>query len=1370
MIKKLFLLLVGSLTINLASAQCVASFTVSMNPICRGNSVTFTDLSSGATGVVTYSWNFGAGAAPATSTLKNPPAVTYSTAGVKTVTLTYKGTGGGGCTVTSTQTITVNAPPTANFTSNSPQCTGANVNFTNTGTVAGVNWAWSFGSGSSPSSSSAQTPTGIVYSTSGAKTVSLTTTNPLTGCFATVTKAVTINQTPTASFTDNAPQCSGSGVNFTNTGTAAGVTWAWTFAGGAPAVSAVQNPAGVTFAAAGTDAITLTTKATASGCSATTTQDITIDQTPTASFTSNAPQCTGAGVTFTNTSTAGANIVYNWSFGGGATPSSSTTQSPSGVMFSTAGLIPVTLTVTNTLTGCSSSVTNNITINQTPTASFTDNAPQCSGSGVNFTNTGTAAGVTWAWTFAGGAPAVSAVQNPAGVTFAAAGTDAITLTTKATASGCSATATQDIIIDQTPTASFTSTAPQCTGAGVNFTNTGSSGANIVYNWNFGAGASPATSTAQNPTGVTFSTSGSVTVTLTVTNTLTGCSATTTQSITINQGPTASFSDNAPQCMGAAVNFTNTGSTGAGFTYSWSFGAAATPLTSVTQNQAGVTYSASGAQTVTLTTTAIASGCSATATQVITINPEPTATFTSNAPQCAGNSVNFTNTGSSGAGITYSWSFGAGATPATSTTESPSGVIYSTPGTKLITFTVDNGTCTAVDTMSIAIDSTTIASFTSNAPQCMGSAVNFTNTGSATSDITYSWNFGPNATPLTSTLASPAGVTFSTSGAQTITLTVTNTTTGCSNMVTQVITINPEPTATFTSNAPQCAGNSVNFTNTGSSGAGITYSWSFGKNAAPATSTTESPIGIIYSTPGIKLVTFTVDNGACTAVDTMSIVIDSNAVASFTDDAPKCTGDSVNFTNTGSSTSDITYNWNFGPNANPLTSTVENPTGVVFSLGGIQTITLIVTNTTTGCTSSVTKTITINQTPTATFTSNAPQCAGNAVNFTNTGTTGVGVTYRWDFGKNSTPNLSNGENPSGIVYSTGGFKIVTFIVNNGSCSAVDTMTIAIDSLPVASAGHDTTLCSVDSLQIGATAIAGYTYSWSPATGLSATNVSNPEAHVSVGTNVYVLTVTNAAGCTSVDSVTIIMLPPITASAGSPVSSCRGDSVRIGSLPVAGETYLWKPTKGLNDSTIGNPMASPDSTTTYTVTVTGSGCKPATDHVTVTVYQPPVVTVSATTDSVAIGSSTQLSATGGVEYAWTPTTWLNDGSVANPISTPDSTIKYFVTATDIFGCAGNDSITIYVISGAFWAPTAFTPNGDGKDDIFYIHGTGISNFELDVYNRWGEQIFRSQDINQGWDGRRQISGEQLPDGAYVYYVKGNTSDGKSINTSGMINLIR
>src|SRR5581483_7334887 len=125
-------------------------------------------------------------------------------------------------------------------------------------------------------------------------------------------------------------------------------------------------------------------------------------------------------------------------------------------------------------------------------------------------------------------------------------------------------------------------------------------------------------------------------------------------------------------------------------------------------------------------------------------------------------------------------------------QSPSGVMYWTAGSELVTFSVTNGGCTTVDTMSIYINPAPVSTWLSNAPQCTGSNVNFTCTGSSGPNFTYSWNFGAGAIPATSTAMNPFNVVYSVSGAASVSLTVTNTITGCTSTTVQSININQAP--------------------------------------------------------------------------------------------------------------------------------------------------------------------------------------------------------------------------------------------------------------------------------------------------------------------------------------------------------------------------------------------------------------------------------------------------------------------------------------------------------------------------------------------------------------------------------------------------
>ncbi len=1098
------------------------------------------------------------------------------------------------------------------------------------------------------------------------------------------------------------------------------------------------------------------------------TNGINIYESPTATFTSTAPQCSTVGIDFTNTGSTGSNWSYSWNLGQGAIPAFSSAENPTGVLFSSSGTKTITFTISDQ--HCTNTATQTIEINATPVASFISNTPQCTGLPVSFGNTGTATGVTWLWDLGTGAtPATSTDQHPQGVVYSTAGLKAVTLTTTDTVSGCSVTVVNTFTIHQSPTATFTSNAPQCSTVGINFTNTGSTGGNWFYAWNLGQDANPVFSSAENPTGVMYTSSGTKTVTFTISDQ--HCNQTATQTIVIDATPTAVFTSTAPQCTELGVDFTNTGTT-SDVTWTWNLGTGATPATSTDQSPAGVVYSTSGTKTITLTATDTTSGCSVTTSNTITIHQTPTATFTSNAPQCSTVGINFTNTGSTGGNWSYSWNLGQSAVPAVSAAENPSGVMYSTAGTKTVTFTIADQHCTQTSTQSIIIQSTPTVGFTSTAPQCTGLPIDFTNTG-ANTGVTWGWNFGTGATPATSADENPTGVVYSTAGTKNVTLTTTDAGSGCSVTVTTTINIHQTPTASFTSNAPQCAGAGIDFTNTGSTGGNWSYSWNFGPGASPATSSGQNPTGIFYTSSGSKTVTFTISDQNCTQTSTQTISILETPVANFTSTTPQCTGLPVNFTNTGTSTG-VSWAWDFGGGASPATEIAENPSGVVYSTAGIKTVTFTITNLTTQCAVTAISTINIYQTPTATFASTAPQCAGAPINFSNTGTSGSNWSFDWDLGQDAIPSTSSSENPDGVIYSSSGTKTVTFTISDANCTHTSTQTISVNPLPYAEAGPDTTICANRDVVLGSdSTTAGSTYNWFPSNTLDNPFAQNPIASPTASVTTYSVTVTAAGtGCKNSDFVTITMLDPLSADAGPDVEICLNDSVQIGAGFIEGQFYNWSPANGLTDVTTSNPIASPTQTTTYTLVVTDTvGCDPITDNVTITVHSLPSANAGVD-DTISQGASVQLTGTGGVQYFWTPVTGLSNANLFNPVASPDTTTNYVLTVTDLFGCRNTDTVLITVIDfeTPYWLPSAFTPDGNGHNDVLYVRGGGFLTYEFSIYNRYGELLFLSKTITEGWDGTSKLTGEDTPPDAYVWKLTGVLNDGTKVDAKGLVNLVK
>jgi hypothetical protein len=303
-----------------------------------------------------------------------------------------------------------------------------------------------------------------------------------------------------------------------------------------------------------------------------------------------------------------------------------------------------------------------------------------------------------------------------------------------------------------------------------------------------------------------------------------------------------------------------------------------------------------------------------------------------------------------------------------------------------------------------------------------------------------------------------------------------------------------------------------------------------------------------------------------------------------------------------------------------------------------------------------------------------------------GTTAVaGNTYAWSPATGLS--ATNVAQPTANGTSTQTYTVT--VTGSNGCTATDAVVVTVDkAAPTANAGSDVTLtCTTPSATIGTTAVAGNTYAWSPATGLSATNVAQPTAN-GTSTQTYTVTVTGSNGCTATDAVvvTVDKAAP-TANAGSDVTlTCTTPSATIGTAAVAGNTYAWSPATGLSATNVAQPTANGASTQTYTVTVTGSNGCTATDAVVVTVDKAAPtanagsdVTLTCTTPSATIGTA----AVAGNTYAWSPATGLSATNVAQPTANGTSTQTYTVTVTGSNGCTATDAVVVTVDKAA---PTA------------------------------------------------------------------------------------
>lgn len=226
-----------------------------------------------------------------------------------------------------------------------------------------------------------------------------------------------------------------------------------------------------------------------------------------------------------------------------------------------------------------------------------------------------------------------------------------------------------------------------------------------------------------------------------------------------------------------------------------------------------------------------------------------------------------------------------------------------------------------------------------------------------------------------------------------------------------------------------------------------------------------------------------------------------------------------------------------------------------------------------------------------------------------------------------------------------------------------------------------------------------------------------------------------------------------------------------------TYQWFPEDDIVfGETSNRPIVAPIATTDFWVAATNQfGCV-GIDTVTVqssTVFPP--LDIQSSVDSVFPGGEVQLNATfdNTYLYTWIPDSSLNVNYIHNPIATPFVTTDYYLIVEDENGCRNIDTVTIQIREFEcelpyIFIPNAFTPNNDGNNDEFFVRANSITNVYLAIYNRWGQRVFETRDLNQGWDGT--FNGMPLEADVFGYYLEIECYNGQKHFKKGNVALIR
>lgn len=956
-----------------------------------------------------------------------------------------------------------------------------------------------------------------------------------------------------------------------------------------------------------------------------------------------------------------------------------------------------------------------------PSFSLTASSNQtiCTNQSANVTATSTNPTVTIQWynTAAGGS-AVSTGTAYTTPVYSSAGTYTVF------AGSCPGLYRLPIVITVNNGANLSVNSPSiCSGQSVILTASGAT----TFTWSSG------------PTTNTISVTPTVTTVYTVSGSSASCNSTQTATVTVNSIPSLTVTD-VSICSGSTATLTASGATN----YTWNPGSQTSSSITVTPSSS-VVYTITGAN----------GSCSATATSSLNVTTTPTLTpFATTI--CTGQTATLSANGAA----TYTWL--PGNSNNTTYTISPA-------SSTTVTLIGANGNCVTQLTNSITIGSAVSIAVT-GATVCAGQTGILTASGVST----YTWSNGLN----TNTIAVSPTVTT--------TYTVDGTNGSCSGTNTVAITVINQPTLSVTGNMTICSGNSTTLTANGAS----SYTWSpigvfttsvtvnpnsttdytiTGSNGVCSTTTTASvnvtstPTLLVNSvaicsgqtasltvsgastftwtpgnvsgsnytlTPSASTVVSVIGaNGTCTSSATASITVGSG-ISPTANTATICSGQTATLTANGANT----YTWSTGSNnssinVNPITTTVYSFTGAIGSCDGVSSTTVFV---------NAAPTLTVNATDI---------CAGQTATLTVSGAN----TYTWSNGINgSSQTVSPVITTTYTVNGTDANGCINTLTASAVVNVATTPTININTASV---------CSGQTATLTASGATSFTWSTSETTATINPAPINTSTYFVVGSN---------GGCVS-SATTLVTVDNTSLTTNSfTFSTCPSQTVALfgtGSNSTT-TTYTWS--NGVN--TYSQTVA-PVNTTTYVVNGTSlSGCPALSGTVIVNVNSISASYSGITGSIMTIGEILNLNntSTGQTSIIWDYCDGLStDEQLTIPITdTGSCCIK--LTAIN---SACRDSVTNcvkYVNPTTVSIPNVFTPNGDGKNEVFKVKSTGLKTLNCIIYDRWGLKMYEWDGVNGFWDGSAKSG--SAPDGTYFYIINYTDQKDKSTAEKGYLNLFR
>ncbi|MBX7242362.1 MAG: PKD domain-containing protein [Bacteroidia bacterium] len=894
-------------------------------------------------------------------------------------------------------------------------------------------------------------------------------------------------------------------------------------------------------------------------------------------------------------------------------------------------------------------------------------------------------------------------------------------------------------------------------------------ANQTYNWSPATGLSSTTSANPNVSLIN-NTGAPMVINYTLEAIASQCTTYDYVTVTILPAPAVSIAPANPViCLGDSVWLVASG----GSTYLWNNGSGNDSI--LVQPSFNSTYSV----------TSFSNGCASPPVDVtVQVTPGPVGNISGTLSVCQGASTTLTANG----GTSYIWNNGNNTGSLTLNPVNANVPVWMIPSV---------GLCKG-DTIfaEVVANPNPVAGFTSSLA-CAGSPTVFTDLSNISSGniIGWDWDFGDPSSLTNSSVAQSPTHTYMQNGVFNTSLTVISEN-GCTNTVNLPVNVAAIPNVDFTF-ANVCEGYAPNFINQTTIANGnniVSYVWDYGDGNLPDTVLTNASVSHTYATFGFYNVNLTAvsDNG-CVESFTKTVFIHPKPDASFL--APsECLVDAMQFVNTSSVEGNLdnvsTYSWSFGDPASGASnfSNLQNPAHL-FTSPGQHMVTLMI-GTNNGCRDTVVLPVTVFPQPVADFTVDK-RCANEVAEFRDlstvaSATAGVSGWY-WTLGL---PDVASSvQNPIFDYGSEGpGVYTVTLIATTDDrCADTVTHNITINPVPVTSFDYDK-VCLHDTTKFynTSTILSGNIteYNWvldnNP---LITSNSPNPSyVYLSDGGHWVNFTTISDSGCVESIRKAIYVNPLPELPLISNDTVCLGQAAVLGIEPQSINTtvrWYYSLTDTLTPFYTGNSFVTehlPFPVTYYVQLTTGNGCKGGLLPVSGVMFSDEDIELIASETEILMPSAPVHFSTNSsvnlVSWNWN----FGDGNtslLAEPTHEyqyPDVLTVHLQT-TDENGCIYNKYKTLEVKRVVtLSAPSVFSPNGDGYNDFFSIGYYNINNFLIQVYDRWGGLVYESSNPQFQWDGKDIKKGKDLPEGVYVYVVKGIAFDGNKTEKSGTVTIVR